>query len=612
MSAASDRRTAEFLSIADQFRLGHLVTESPHPTTADLSSAAQGGIDHALELLFAVDADVVEGFRRFVGSGLATEMGRAAADALARGGRLFFTGCGATGRLSIQLDSIWRKHWQRASGDPAYAADMADRTFSVMAGGDFALIKSVEGFEDYASFGRKQIRDLGVGPGDVVFAITEGGETSFVIGTAWAGVEAGAAVFFVYNNPDDLLRSRVERSREVLDDGRIRKVNLTTGPMAIRGSTRMQATSSELIAMVTVLETALCLLLRERPEGHPLTPEQVGLQTLAALEQAHAELRAPAFVRSLAQLATMEEDAYRRGAKATYYADGLGIDVLTDTTERSPTFCTPPFRKFDDPEGAESWVFLFTPPGETPAAWSRLLGRAPRTVRWSEDDVRGMVDASAADRQCAVVARIGGAELMRFRIGQDGLPARPIHPGDMALAVTAASELADGEGRRFYADALARSAAAGARTGVLLIGNSGEAEPSLEAPDDALCVRLPVPRTELLLDGVTRVAAKMALNALSTSIMVRLGRVMGNTMIWVVPSNLKLIDRATRYVADLAGMEYAEACSAVHEAIEYVAPRMEAGRTYPPVVGLVTLRTLEGLTFEQAEARLLAGHGPRR
>ncbi len=40
-----------------------------------------------------------------------------------------------------------------------------DRAFSVMAGGDFALIKSVEGFEDFTQFGGKQIGDLGVGPG---------------------------------------------------------------------------------------------------------------------------------------------------------------------------------------------------------------------------------------------------------------------------------------------------------------------------------------------------------------------------------------------------------------------------------------------------------------
>ena len=45
----------------------------------------------------------------------------------------------------------------------------------------------------------------------------------------------------------------------------------------------------------------------------------------------------------------------------------------------------------------------------------------------------------------------------------------------------------------------------------------------------------------------------MLLNALSTCTMVRLGRVLGNRMIWVVPSNLKLIDRSTRYIRDLAG-----------------------------------------------------------
>ena len=95
----------------------------------------------------------------------------------------------------------------------------------------------------------------------MVFAITEGGETSFVIGTAWQGLEAGARVVFVYNNPDEVLRAHVTRSREVIDEPRIRKVNLTTGPMAITGSTRMQATSIELLAMLTVLEMALRELL---------------------------------------------------------------------------------------------------------------------------------------------------------------------------------------------------------------------------------------------------------------------------------------------------------------------------------------------------------------
>ena len=108
--------------------------------------------------------------------------------------------------------------------------EFENRAFSVMAGGDFALIKSVEGFEDFTAFGKKQIADLGVSAKDVVFAITEGGETSFVIGTAWKGLEVGAKVYFVYNNPDDILCKHVQRSREVIQEPRIEKINLTTGP----------------------------------------------------------------------------------------------------------------------------------------------------------------------------------------------------------------------------------------------------------------------------------------------------------------------------------------------------------------------------------------------
>ncbi len=67
---------------------------------------------------------------------------------------------------------------------------------------------------------------------------------------------------------------------------------------------------------------------------------------------------------------------------------------------------------------------------------------------------------------------------------------------------------------------------------------------------------MPVPQTDFLLDGVTRAGAKMLLNALSTCTMVRLGRVLGNVMIWLVASNLKLIDRSTRYICKLTGLGY--------------------------------------------------------
>ena len=108
----------------------------------------------------------------------------------------------------------------------------------------------------------------------------------------------------------------------------------------------------------------------------------------------------------------------------------------------------------------------------------------------------------------------------------------------------------------------------------------------------------------MLLDGVTRVAVKLVMNALSTCTMVRLGRVTGNYMVWVVPSNLKLIDRATRYITKLTDLNYEAANALLFDIIEYVEPRMKTGQAYPPVVGMAVLRAKEKLTNEQAEAQL--------
>jgi N-acetylmuramic acid 6-phosphate etherase len=64
-----------------------------------------------------------------------------------------------------------------------------------------------------------------------------------------------------------------------------------------------------------------------------------------------------------------------------------------------------------------------------------------------------------------------------------------------------------------------------------------------------------------LLTGSTRLkagtATKMALNILSTGVMVRLGKVYGNRMVDVAVTNSKLEDRALRILRDLAGVERA-------------------------------------------------------
>ena len=50
-------------------------------------------------------------------------------------------------------------------------------------------------------------------------------------------------------------------------------------------------------------------------------------------------------------------------------------------------------------------------------------------------------------------------------------------------------------------------------------------------------------------------ATKLALNTLSTAVMVKLGKVFGNRMVDVAASNSKLVDRSLRILRDLAGVE---------------------------------------------------------
>jgi N-acetylmuramic acid 6-phosphate etherase len=619
MSSSSQTKSEEFLKISSQFKLGALVTEAAHPVTANLSEVAKGDIASALDLLFQADEDVVKKFREFVQSGRATEIAATVLAAVKNGGRIFFTGCGSTGRLSILLDSIWRDFWRKQSrrqGDESHTEggrrkaeggnesepphvgcyeDLENRTFSVMAGGDYALIKSVEGFEDFTAFGQKQIADLGVSAKDVVFAITEGGETSFVIGTAWAGVDAGAKVYFVYNNPDDILCATVERSREVIQDARIEKINLTTGPMSITGSTRMQATSIQLCVLLTVLEMSARELIGTGSQNVPA-------EFLAGLEEVHASLRSPELLAQLAQLVALEESVYRSGRKNNYYASRFGPDVLTDTTERSPTYCTPPFRKFDDATAAESWAFLFLPEDWTDAAWENILKRKPRCVAWSGAEIRALVGEEKLERTLEIIRKISATELMRFKIGINGQRYRSQGDGDSAVAVVSRKEDAT-----FHRQQLERAAQVGGKTAQIYFGHKSEAESAAQITQPipgCLSVFVPVPATLFLLDGVTRVTVKLVMNALSTCTMVRLGRVLGNYMVWVVPSNLKLIDRATRYITKLTDLDYAAANALLFEIIEYIEPRMKSDQAYPPVVRMAVLRAKDNLTNEQAEERL--------
>lgn len=564
MSDAVERARA-FLREERAFRLGTLLTESSHPKTRNLSQTIGTDVAAGIRQLLSVDEDIaIAADRLFAQDGynrLIDAFGRA----MRAGRRIFFTGCGATGRLSILLEAAWRRFWHETKPLASEVAQLWPLCISVMAGGDFALIKAVEGFEDFPDFGRHQLREAGVQQGDVVVAITEGGETPFVIGTAWEGLDRGADVFFVYNNPTALLAEHVERSRQVIEEPRIVKLDLTTGPMAVMGSTRMQATTAELLVVGAALETAVVRWLQgRRPQFAPdlRTPEEYARLFRKLL----SDLSTPAAVDTLCSATQFEEAIYRKHGLVTYVADSLLLDVLTDTTERSPTFMVPPFRKDGDTHLPVSWAFVKDPRHSTEEAWEQMLQRPPRGLQWGPQTYRQL---DAPPRIQANPPKLDNEEIHRFRIGNEADPSRTEAMDSALVAVGLCGEIASLSHQAGYH-----------KTGAITIGPN---QATLDV-DEHFHFACELPASPLHL--WEHLAIKLVLNTVSTATMVRLGRVIGNAMVWLSPSNKKLIDRGTRLISQVTGCRYEHACEVLHQTIEDVASIAQRGEEAPSPVAL--------------------------
>jgi N-acetylmuramic acid 6-phosphate etherase len=470
---------------------------------------------------------------------------------------------------------------------------MQEQCVSVMAGGDFALIKAVEGFEDFPNFGRHQLKEAGVQAGDIVVAITEGGETPFVIGTAWQGLDVGAHVFFVYNNPTELLCRYVQRSREVIEEPRIGKLDLATGPMAISGSTRMQATTVELLVVGAALETAIAQFLRENGRhvaehanasvsmapGLPLTP-QTTQEYRRLFDCLLGQLSSPQAVAAIARAVELEEQVYRKHGLVTYLADSLLLDVLTDTTERSPTFMVPPFRKDGDATSPVSWAFVKNPRHATKHAWHDMLQREPRGLTWGPEV---FTQLNAPMSLQTNPPKLDNAQIHRFRIGSEPDPSRTDAPESVLVRIWA-SHLREKE-HAYASVSMAPEWRAGfKRTAAITFGPSAE---RLDV-DEHIDIPCDLPPSPLRL--WEHLTIKLILNTLSTATMVRMERVLGNAMVWVSPSNKKLIDRGCRLITHQTGCTYEHACETLHEAMDEIAERSRHGAEVPSPVALAIER----------------------
>ncbi len=547
-----------FLNQEKQFHLGMLPTEQSNPKTKDIDRIFKASMDEGVRTLLSVDYDVAQMALNVLAGNAFHKLVDAGANCLNRNGNIVFSGCGATGRLSILLESIWRKFFieTRRRQPQIYAKikSYENRIFSIMTGGDYALIKSVESFEDYAEFGRRQAREMGITGSDVLIAITEGGETSSVLGTVAEAADRGAGVFLLFNNPADILCAHIERSRQAITDPRITVLDLYCGPMAIAGSTRMQATTSEQLVAEAALETILGKILKNKLSGDELKQLDIKEHDYAAeFGQLLDQLNAPENIATLGKMIMLEAETYRRDGLMTYFAENYLLDIFTDTTERAPTFMLPPFRKCDDRNSPLSWAFVKNPRFSTPATWENTLGRHPRCLEWDEDIYQKM---GASETITLNPPCLAYSELLKFTIGNEPDPSRTSHYINAALMVVSGTETA-GEDFKAFHEAFNRVAVNFRQNKTLVIGTSDF------KPD----FRIKYSTRTSALRTIEHLAVKLTLNTLSTATMISMGRVAGNWMSWVEVSNKKLRDRGIRLIAELCRISYRDACYALHDTL---------------------------------------------
>ena len=163
----------------------------------------------------------------------------AIAERMAKGGRLFYIGCGTSGRLGV-LDA--------SECPPTYGVSQ-DLVVGIIAGGDGALRKAVEGAEDNYEAGYSDISFYNINESDSVVGISVAGGAQYILGAFAKAREAGALIISLSSNED----TPIERAADI-------GIITDTGAEVITGSTRMKAGSAHKMVL-NMISTAVMVKL---------------------------------------------------------------------------------------------------------------------------------------------------------------------------------------------------------------------------------------------------------------------------------------------------------------------------------------------------------------
>ena len=170
---------------------------------------------------------------------------------MAKGGRLFYIGCGTSGRLGV-LDA--------SECPPTYGVP-CDLVVGIIAGGDSALRKSTEGAEDNFEAGYRDVSSYNITKLDSIVGISVAGGAQYVLGAFARAREVGALIISLSSNEN----TPIEKAADI-------GIITDTGAEVITGSTRMKAGSAHKMVL-NMISTAVMVKL-----GHVYENMMINLQ----------------------------------------------------------------------------------------------------------------------------------------------------------------------------------------------------------------------------------------------------------------------------------------------------------------------------------------------
>ena len=157
-----------------------------------------------------------------------------AAEAFAQGGRLFYMGAGTSGRLGV-LDA--------AECPPTFGVDPG-MVVGLIAGGEKAFIKAVEGAEDDRALGQSDLEAHNLTAKDVVIGIAASGRTPYVLGGLAYARSVGCRTAAIACNPGSAVGKAADLAIEV-----------EVGPEVLTGSTRLKSGTAQKL-ILNMISTA--------------------------------------------------------------------------------------------------------------------------------------------------------------------------------------------------------------------------------------------------------------------------------------------------------------------------------------------------------------------